>query len=292
MLQNQEILEQLKTIEERLDRIEKALGISQPQIKEALNDIAEEIVDSLESENTTHESGNYTYSDVDASSVQIDYYSWDGRRSIFIPSQIEGKTVVGISDEAFIRLDMKQVIFPPTLKYIGDRAFKECKKIEAIEFPKGLKCLGEEAFMGCYLLKRVTFPSTMEKIGKFCFAGDHFICEISLPIVKEIPHGCFVGCGRLEKITIPEGVEIIGNSAFSSCKLDQVELPKSLKELGFEVFTRNPSYEKIDLIVLGKETEIAGFKYNQSMTVYCLPGSKAEKAARKTGGTVECRTLV
>lgn len=290
MNESKKILERIKSIEERLDRIESTLGISEPLIREELKEIAEEVVDSIESENTTHESGGFTYSDVDAATVQIDYYSWDGRPSVFIPSQIDGKTVVGIGDEAFIRLDIKQVVFPSTLKYIGDRAFYECKKIEALDFPKGLKHIGEEAFSRCYQLKKVVFPLEMESMGPHCFSCSDKLSVIKLPVIKEIPASCFLACCS-RKVTIPEGVEKIGDSAFSFCELGTVELPKSLRELGFDVFTRQYSFNKINLVVPSKKTEISHLKYDQNMTVFCLPGSKAEKVARQAGGTVECRPL-
>ena len=90
MNESKKILERIKSIEERLDRIESTLGISEPLIREELKEIAEEVVDSIESENTTHESGGFTYSDVDAATVhqvlKIEYrnYKNGGRDMTFV----------------------------------------------------------------------------------------------------------------------------------------------------------------------------------------------------------------
>ncbi len=63
------------------------------------------------------------------------------------------------------------VTCPPTLKYIGEKAFSDTD-IREINLPEGLLSIGKNAFMGCYYLRSITIPSTVTNIeGAFLGCG-------------------------------------------------------------------------------------------------------------------------
>ena len=74
--------------------------------------------------------------------------------------------------------------------------------------------------------------------------------EINIPeSMLEIPNYCFVDCFELKKVIFPKNSKLrfIGTSAFWGCKnLKEIDLPKSLKEIGPHAF-RYSGLEKITL---------------------------------------------
>ena len=296
-----ELLKRIEAIEERLSVVEEMLCIDNEQDESVMSDslateldnvtgeTVTEVDDAVETESKSYKCGNYTYSAY-GEGVRIDYYAFDEIEEIQIPSQLGGKTVLAIGKESFCRLPVKRVILPPTLRSIEDKAFFNCNKLVSISFPESLESLGREVFCDCYSLMQIEFPTHMEKMDFMCFGGCHSLESVTLPIIKKVPNGCFSAC-HIRNLTIPEGVEEIGNSAFACCPLDRVVLPKSLKVLGSDVFSRSKKYETIDIIVLSDDTIIEGFALHQFTTVYCRPGSEAEKVVRKVGDTVSCKRL-
>lgn len=87
--------------------------------------------------------------------------------------------------------------------------------------------------------------------------------EINIPeSMLEIPNYCFVDCFELKKVIFPKNskLKFIGTSAFWGCKsLKEIDLPKSLKEIGPHAF-RYSGLEKITLPEL---------KLNQGVFLFC-----------------------
>ncbi len=64
-----------------------------------------------------------------------------------IPSKINGRTIVGIEDQAFMGATrLRKVTMPNTITYIGDECFSGCTSLETIEFSTGLTSIGVDAF--------------------------------------------------------------------------------------------------------------------------------------------------
>lgn len=68
------------------------------------------------------------------------------------------------------------IIFPPSLEEIGERAFAGCTELERLWIPGTVKRIGSEAFWGCGKLRRVFLPDSVESIGHDAF--DYRDCEI------------------------------------------------------------------------------------------------------------------
>ena len=63
---------------------------------------------------------------------------------------------------------------------IKDKQFKDNKEIKEIIFPNTLKEIGEEAFSCCTSLEKVFFPSNLTKIDKSAFEGCSSLKSIHL----------------------------------------------------------------------------------------------------------------
>ena len=79
-----------------------------------------------------------------AEAAWFDPYSGD----VVIPMVANGYTVVGIGDYAFRDCSgLNTVLMPPTLTYIGARAFTECG-LPSIEWPAGVSEISKGTFYG------------------------------------------------------------------------------------------------------------------------------------------------
>lgn len=102
----------------------------------------------------------------------IENYNASG--SYEIPSQIEGKTVVGIGLQAFYyEQDLKSITLPDTLKYIDEQAFANCNSLTEIIIPANVTEIKSNAFMSCRQLTRVYIKSRKVTIANYAFSNSY-----------------------------------------------------------------------------------------------------------------------
>ena len=88
-----------------------------------------------------------------------------------IPSQIDGKPVVGIGEEAFSYCDyIEEVTLPDTLKYIGSQAFAYCSSIKEIVIPTSVEEIESNAFTECLQLSTIYISSKNISISNYAFS--------------------------------------------------------------------------------------------------------------------------
>ena len=79
------------------------------------------------------------------------------RDVIVVPEQINGQTVVEISDYAFMNTEIQGIVLPDTVTHIGVGAFDMCHELKYVDLGTGLKTIGAFAFSNCTSLMRVEF---------------------------------------------------------------------------------------------------------------------------------------
>ena len=85
--------------------------------------------------------------------------------------------VTGIGDKAFdATVDAKAstinlIVFPDTVKAIGERAFYGCGNLVTLNLVKGLETIKASAFENAARLSRVALPSSVDTIGAAAFSG-------------------------------------------------------------------------------------------------------------------------
>lgn len=175
--------------------------------------------------------------------------------------------VTEISYGVFENCFLKKVIFPSTLKRIGNRAFDSCKDLTSVKLPKGLLSIGdycftrtslgtatipdtvtsvgESAFADCEKLKKIKFGKNVETIGKRVLAETPKLASIEGKFATAdkralIVDGCllaYAGGDKNEEYTVPEDVTRIEDYAFShSGKLVRITLPSGLESIGEYAF--------------------------------------------------------
>ena len=165
-------------------------------------------------------------------------------KEVVIPSEIDGKTVTLIDDDAFRNNEkLKSVKLPDSLIGIGVEAFAFCKSLESVNIPEGIKDFSP-AFRGCEMLKSIVIPEGIERIEQGMFWDCISLENVTLPnSLKIIDGSTFENCTSLKTITLPNGIIEIGANAFGGCTaLSEISLPESVVYIGASAFGNTAFY--------------------------------------------------
>lgn len=160
-------------------------------------------------------------------------YRYDGTdREITVPDGVThiANSVFESGEYSWERKrDIRKVILPDSMKYVGRFAFANCSDLEEFVAPKGVE-YALHAFDGC------------EKL-----ADEQGMVVIENTLYKYV--------GKSTELVIPEGVEILADSAFNAndyganhiySKITKVTLPESLKHIGNCTFRGCASLREIN----------------------------------------------
>ncbi|MDB2016726.1 leucine-rich repeat protein [[Clostridium] symbiosum] len=126
------------------------------------------------------EKGSYQYEIADSlyeSDKEVayiyEYIASDSEATVKIPSKIDGYAVEGIGHIAFKgNNDIKKIIIPNGVKFIGVGAFEDCTNLSSVILPDSIKEILGGAFSGCDSLKEFTIPNGIEEIHENSISGD------------------------------------------------------------------------------------------------------------------------
>ncbi|MBQ3055216.1 MAG: leucine-rich repeat domain-containing protein [Oscillospiraceae bacterium] len=114
---------------------------------------------------------------------------------------------VSISDNAFAKSSLSEIINPERISAVGSYAFSETKLTHIILV--NIDDLGVEAFSHCRLLQHVEL-------------SDNLRC---------IPHKCFYSCPSLRFIKLPKNLERISDGAFNFSPVPVIKIPDTVHEI-------------------------------------------------------------
>ncbi len=185
--------------------------------------------------------GDWWYSVSSDGTIIISQY--DGNDEIVtVPSQINGRTVVEIGDNALMGSTYpadvkKEIILPNTIRKIGNTAFSNCKKLEKINIPDSVKEIGVRAFINCSSMKSINI-NKVEKLGFGVFEECAGLEQIHIPSnIKTIPERAFYKCTNLKSLTIGNGVSTIETkAALNTPSLQKIQIPDSVTFIGEYAF--------------------------------------------------------
>lgn len=163
---------------------------------------------------------------------------------------------------------LARIVFPPSLRTIGTGAFAGCNSLKSVVLPEGLESVGTCAFWSCDALESVVLPTTPRNLGESAFEKCPSLWSVALPesvdenllknkcfrklqgiatgkSVRRIGDSLFSADGETlikflakdaPRCEIPPGTKRIAPRAFADCRLESVEFPEGLTEIGEEAF--------------------------------------------------------
>ena len=165
---------------------------------------------------------------------------------VVIPSDINGKKVVAIGNDAFRNLGLTNIVIPNSITNIGISAFRQ-NKLTSVTIPDSVTSIGDYAFKNNQLTS-VTIPDSVTSIGDSAFENNQ-LTSVTIPdSVTSIGDYAFKN-NQLTSVTIPNSVTSIGEMAFYKNHLTSVTIPNSVTSIGTNAFRKdnssNPNLTKI-----------------------------------------------
>ena len=216
--------------------------------------------------------GNIPSSDYETAGVIVKSNSFSRISNVVIPSQIDGKSVVAISNSAFEHKSLISISMPDTITNIGNSAFQGNSNLSYVKLSNMLTNISDDIFDNCGL-DTITIPDGVTVIGEGAFHANQLV-EIELSKnLTTIGNSAFAG-NKLTNVTIPDGVTVIGEAAFHGNQLVEIELSKNLTTIGNSAFAGN----KLANVTIPSSVTSIGKK---SFSIGCGRGTC-------TGGVCEC----
>ncbi len=245
-------------------------------------------------------------------------------KGVFEDSAIEeielSTSIRVIRDYAFANCkNLRRVILPEGLVYIGRGAFEKCDSLTEVRIPITCTHIGDLCFSECKSLRWVTIinniseyswgeypygasddykPSATTRkhisIGQGAFYNCESLQSISFPdSMYEIPGYCFYGCKSLRSFDIPSNVSFVYDNAFNGCEeLRELHLPEDNGKDHFYLyascFKGMKSLSRINI------PELATFPYSRdgrafegctSLSSVTISDVKLERSIREFEGT-------
>lgn len=187
---------------------------------------------------------------------------------LIIPNYIDGKKVVGISDYAFAnncygKDNIKTIVLPNTIKYIGKNAFYNSQNITNIDIPNGtLEEIDDNAFTNIPQLKKLNIPSSIKSISKTAFEQS----SITDFVIDSNDRYGFVNGVLFDKDVIGE-YDRNYEAFYVNPELEDVIMPDNVRIIGKDLFKFNRNIKSInlnDVIYIG----IDAFSYSTLEDIY------------------------
>ena len=223
----------------------------------------------LELSSTMYKCTNCNYILTNEKEVSIDgRYEIINDNCFYFSPQVETlifeEGIKWVNDNACINLpNLKTVYFPKTLKGLYSHCFANCKNLEHVHFKNQNAQIDPSSFQSTkwfsqfndefiiinnQLLKyngsakEVIIPEGVTSINFEVFNENELIEKVVFPVsLQKICVASFGGCSNLkEAVFLGDNVKTILPMAFDGCKnLKEIFLPKSLKEIGCEAFSKH-----------------------------------------------------
>ncbi len=131
-----------------------------------------------------------------------------------------GTTNTSLADEAFSNMyRLRTLALPSGVTEISYKAAAECVNLTQVTIPASVETIGQRAFENCRSLQAVIFSgNNLQTIGNWAFYNNHALRQITIPAgVTTVGDGAFYGCNYLEELAMPASLRNVGDNAFALC---------------------------------------------------------------------------
>lgn len=132
--------------------------------------------------------------------------------SVKLPNSLVqiGGNLAKYGEGAFSNTNLREVVIPPNVEYMGAYTFLGCGNLRKIEMSNKIEVIRERTFSFCGALEEIIWSSNLVEIGE----------------------EAFYGCNSLHNVKIPDGTKILGRKAFYDTFLESIYIPKTVTKIG------------------------------------------------------------
>lgn len=216
--------------------------------------------------------GNFAFSAVvDTKTYEVKH----GVKAVVFP-----ETLKTIGNTAFQNAPLTEVSLPDNVTSVGSGAFTNTEKatthIEKVKLSKGMTAIPASMFTN-QKVKNVEIPEGIKTIGARAFAGNHVETLKISGTVEKIDDYAFWN-NQMKELEIPGNVKTIGRYAFQRTQeyikptINKVILHEGLESIGKKAFyqTLTSECKSIDLPTTVKVLDAAAFEGNAKVTLTSL----------------------
>lgn len=216
--------------------------------------------------------GNFAFSAVvDTKTSEVKH----GVKAVVFP-----ETLKTIGNTAFQNAPLTEVSLPDSVTSVGSGAFTNTEKatthIEKVKLSKGMTAIPAGMFTN-QKVKNVEIPEGIKTIGKRAFAGNRVETLKLSGTVEKIDEYAFWN-NQIKGLEIPGNVKTIGRYAFQrtqdsiKASINKVVLHEGLESIGKQAFyqTLTSECKSIDLPTTVKVLDAAAFEGNAKVTLISL----------------------
>lgn len=190
------------------------------------------------------------------------------------------ETLKTIGNTAFQNAPLTEVSLPDSVTSVGGGAFTNTEKatthIEKVKLSKGMTAIPASMFTN-QKVKNVEIPEGIKTIGKRAFAGNRVETLKLSGTVEKIDEYAFWN-NQIKELEIPGNVKTIGRYAFQrtqdsiKASINKVVLHEGLESIGKQAFyqTLTSECKSIDLPTTVKVLDAAAFEGNAKVTLISL----------------------
>ena len=203
--------------------------------------------------------GNYEYTLNPDGTAKIIGVSKDCTEET-VPAELDGHTVTAIDDLAYNQCrKLKSVVIPDTVTTIGDCVFQGCQSLTSITIPDSVSSIGDTLILWGNL-KTINIsrehPYLAYNNGALIRKSDMTLIRFTgtkgneydvIWGIKRIAPYAFSGA-RLQKINLPDTVTEIGDHAFMECTgLKELYIPQGVTYIGTQAFYRCTGLKSLEI---------------------------------------------
>lgn len=216
--------------------------------------------------------GNFAFSAVvDTKTSEVKH----GVKAVVFP-----ETLKTIGNTAFQNAPLTEVSLPDSVTSVGSGAFTNTEKatthIEKVKLSKGMTAIPAGMFTN-QKVKNVEIPEGIKTIGRRAFAGNRVETLKLSGTVEKIDEYAFWN-NQIKELEIPGNVKTIGRYAFQrtqdsiKASINKVVLHEGLESIGKQAFyqTLTSECKSIDLPTTVKVLDAAAFEGNAKVTLISL----------------------
>lgn len=166
-----------------------------------------------------------------------------------------------LGPHSFADLDKLMTIkLPKSVKYI-DQAFNNCSQLRSVEMPENLICVGN------------SYDNDWGMMDGGAFVNCTNLEEIIFHNCERIGGNAFYQCNSLQEITLPKNLKNVGSYAFEGCsQLKDIILPSKVETISYHAFNGCGNLASIQFPPSLKRIESYAFSGCGNLSSINLPG--------------------